>query len=121
MLTKEIIFFGQPAVVACDERCNKAWGVNQRPKVELSKDPDDYASLADDELPEAPADPGTYEGGHGKPTRPGERMNKWCVRECERCVFLKPGEPILLPDYSRRRYNFHNRQEQADKEAAQKA
>ena len=78
-------FFGQWAKVNCDGRCSKAWGINNRPKVHLSEDEDDYAFLADDELGDAPVDPGTYEGGQGKPRSVGEFPNKWCIRECERC------------------------------------
>lgn len=108
-MEKIIVYFGQPAKVGCDEKCSKAWGVNQRPRVSISPDDeDDYAFLSDDELPDAPDDPGTYEGGHGKPSSPSLAPNKWCVRECERCVMSKPGEsdkPLELPDFSKRRFN----------------
>ena len=49
----------------------------------------------------------------------GEDMNKWCVRECERSEVFEPGVPIVLRDYSRRRYNCHDRQQAADREARQ--
>lgn len=58
---------------------------------------------------EAPADPGTYEGGDAKPTYLGERLNKWCVRECERSQIVKAGEPravVEAPDLSRRLFNM---------------
>lgn len=111
MLASPIMFFGRPCILACDGNCRKAWGINLRPWASLSDDPDDFAYLADDELGEAPADPGTYEGGHGKPrphtySDPG-RHNKWCARECERgrvfdaAVVLPEG----LPDFARRRRN----------------
>jgi hypothetical protein len=75
--------------------------------VQLSAtDEEDYAFLADGELGEAPADPGTAEGGHGKPRAPGERLNKWCCRECERSVKVEPGEDFELPDFTRRVYNL---------------
>jgi hypothetical protein len=35
-------------------------------------------------------------------------MNKWCVRECERCTMSDPGkvdEPLKLRDFSKRVYN----------------
>ena len=90
---------------ACDRKCNKAWGMNSRPKVEFDKeDPDDYAFLSDDELGEAPKNPGTYEGGHAKPNDRSQIPNKWCLRECERCVISKTNESHL-PDYSKRNYN----------------
>lgn len=84
-LVKSVVFCGQSAAIACDGKCNKAWGINTRPKEELDpNNPDDYAFLADDELGEAPVDPGTSEGDHLKPQQPEDRMNKWCARECER-------------------------------------
>lgn len=108
MIVKHITFCGQPAVHACDAVCSKAWGINNRPRIEYdANDPDDYAYRSDDELVSAPADPGTYEGGHAKPRSVSgpDDINKWCVRECERSQLLRPGEPIVLRDFSRRRYN----------------
>ncbi|SFF17177.1 hypothetical protein [Methylobacterium sp. yr596] len=108
-IARQITYFGQTAVVVCDAKCNKAWGRNRRPKVQFGDDPDDYAFLADDELGEAPTDPGTYEGSHGKPTTPAERLNKWCVRECERLGMSEPAEfneVTTARDFSRRSYNM---------------
>jgi hypothetical protein len=110
MIIKAITYFGQPCAVACDAKCNKAWGVNNRPRIRFDED-DDFAYLADGELGDAPADPGTYEGGCAKPTHPSERLNKWCVRECERSTLApkdpsKPGELVELRDFSERRYNM---------------
>lgn len=104
-----VTYFGQRMRVVCDRNCAKAWGINSRPRIELSNDEDDYAFLADGELGDAPEDPGTYEGGFGKPLSPDEFPNKWCVRECERCARSKPGEyeEDLLPiDLSKRDYNM---------------
>lgn len=104
-----ITYFGQKAKVACDRQCSKAWGTNNRPRVQLSDKEDDYASLADGELGDAPVDPGTYEGDQAKPHSPDEFPNKWCVRECERCAMSAPGEwmlPLGLPDYSKRVFNI---------------
>lgn len=111
MFTRDISYFFQPCTVACDGKCNKAWGINQRPRKYLSGDPneaetseewnrraDDFVWCADDELGEAPEDPGTYEGGHGKPSGP-HNMNKWCTRECERSVLVDRGAPITLRDF----------------------
>jgi len=114
MAEKMITYFGEPARVACDELCSKAWGINSRPKVQLSDDEDDYAFLADGELPEAPADPGTYEGGQGKPSSAQYFPNKWCVRECERCRMTPPehpNDPLILLDFSKRVYNIPSRHE----------
>jgi hypothetical protein len=103
MLIKHILCFFQPAVLACDGNCGKAWGINNRPSRQLSDDPDDFAWLADWELGTAPVDPGTYEGGHGKPIDYTDplRQNKWCARECERSVIEPPGVEITLRDFSR--------------------
>lgn len=107
MHTKEIVWFGQKCQLVCDGKCNKAWGINNRPKLSLDpNDEDDVVYLADDELPDAPADPGTYEGGLGKPTSP-EHKNKWCARECERSAIIQPGDRRML-DFSKRRYNKRN-------------
>lgn len=113
---KSIVFFGQTATVACDGKCEKAWGINSRPKhyfVDEEKDPDDYEFLADGELARAPRDPGTYEGGHAKPSPDAEKLNKWCVRECERCWMSEPGRPDATPqlrDFSKRLANKPERQ-----------
>jgi hypothetical protein len=47
-MEKIITYFGQLAKVACDEKCEKAWGRSNRPKVQLSANEDDYAFLSDD-------------------------------------------------------------------------
>ena len=114
-LEKMITYVGQPAKVACDGKCDKAWGISRRPRVYLGDgnekgelDPDDFAYLSDHELGEAPADPGTYEGGHAKPrdANDAKHMNKWCVRECERSEMSDPGKhEHPLPDLGHRYYN----------------
>lgn len=110
MLKKEIIWFGKNAVLCCDGKCNKAWGMNNRPKNQLSDNEDDYEYLADHELDDAPVDPGTYECDHAKPTVVGlglrARLNKWCARECERSVIAVGDEAIKLPDLSKRYPNI---------------
>lgn len=103
---KSIIFFGQPTHVVCDAHCEKAWGSNNRPKVQLSADPDDYEYLADHELGIAPIDPGTSEGDHAKPRYLEERLNKWCTRECERSELVRDLEDFTLPDFSKRLKNI---------------
>ncbi len=105
MHTKQIRWFGSEVTLACDGKCTKAWGLNCRPKVELDpSEPDDVAWLADDELGDAPQDPGTYEGGHAKPEGPHE-MNKWCARECERSEIFDEGKEVTARDFSQRMYN----------------
>jgi hypothetical protein len=104
MHTKDVTLFGKPATVACDGNCQKAWGISARPKLRLGVDDDDVVWLADGELGEAPADPGTYEGGFAKPTGPHE-MNKWCTRQCERSTVEVKGKALTPPDYSRRVFN----------------
>ena len=118
MINETIItYFGQPARVNCDRLCSKAWGISGRPVVYLSENEDDYAFLADGELTDAPADPGTYEGGQGKPSSPDYFPTKWCVRECERCNMSAPGEstnPLPVRDFSKRRFNMYWRENQAE-------
>ncbi|MDW9481316.1 hypothetical protein GOB57_21965 [Sinorhizobium meliloti] len=105
---------GRGEIMLCDGNCRKAWGINNRPKIEFSEaDPDDYAFLPDGELGEAPEDPGTYEGGHGKPDADAgpNRQNKWCYRECERSMSLDAGEAFRRPPgFSKRLYNKRSRE-----------
>mgnify|MGYP003404605358 FL=1 len=131
-MEKIIQYFGQKAKVACDEKCNKAWGGNSRPRIypEISDtkifglgddsiypdddsiDVNDYGYCSDLELPEAPIKSDGDEGGDFKPINKNEIGNKWCVRECERCVMSKPNEydkPLKLKDFSKRLYNFYSR------------
>lgn len=91
-------------VLACDGRCDKAWGITQRPKEQLGADDDDVAYLADGELGDAPADPGTYEGASAKPASP-EGMNEWCARECERSDMASTIELLRVPDFRVRIFN----------------
>ena len=84
-LSKAITAFGTRRVLYCDGKCSKAWGINKRPRHSFDdSNPDDYEFLADQELGEAPANPGTYEGDEAKPTHFLSKLNKWCFRECER-------------------------------------
>lgn len=108
MIAKLIRFFDEEMILACDAKCGKAWGINLRPKKQLSSDVDDYEYLADHELKLAPLDPGTYEGGESKPTNEMHRLNKWCARECERSVNAIPViENFSLPNFSYRIRNIN--------------
>jgi hypothetical protein len=106
MIAKSILYFGVPSCVCCDAKCSKAWGINNRPKVQLSDNEDDYYFLADNELGQAPEQPGTWEGRDTKPTKPEDRLNKWCVRECERSDVAPEGIMVQPHDFSVRRYNI---------------
>jgi hypothetical protein len=111
MPEKLITYCGQTAKVACDGKCEKAWGLNNRSKEQLSDDEDDYAFLADGELGIAPIYPGTFEGSDGKPLSVNQFPNKWCVRECERCTMSQPGEfnlPLEVRSFEKRFYNLRN-------------
>lgn len=118
---KQITFVGQPAVILCDGKCEKAWGSSNRPKIVIPDgDDDDYFYIPDGELGTAPEDPGAYEGFHGKP-HPSEgpdRMNNWYTRECERSTFLNPRIDVFEPpkNFDRRVYNRFDRQREADQE-----
>lgn len=105
-ITKQVIAYGEPTIIGCDAQCTKAWGICNRPKVQISEDENDYYFLADHELGDAPEDPGSYEGEHGKPQCPQERLNKWCFRECERCASAPVGEPLQYPNLLARLYNI---------------
>lgn len=103
-----IIYMAAPMKVNCDEKCDKAWGIGQRPTEKLSLDPDDVVFLSDGELGTAPKNPGTYEGGEGKPINKQNIPNKWCIRECERCnksARGKSSEHLPLKDWSKRVFN----------------
>jgi hypothetical protein len=118
-ISKEVTAYGRRFVLGCDAQCSKAWGAGARPRVLLSADnPDDYAYLADHEIGAAPVDPGTGEGGDGKPLVPSERLNRWCFRACERARWAPVGEPLPERDLTRRRYNVHARQRAADESHA---
>ena len=116
MRYKAINYFGQHCILACDNKCDKAWGRNGRERVYLGDldengdiaNPDDYGYLGDGELGTAPEDPGTYEGGEGKPLA-GAPMNKWCTRECERSTIVRIKETPVLYDFSDRLYNMKKR------------
>lgn len=108
MIAKSITFFGNKCILVCDGNCEKAWGISNRPKIQLSDDIDDYEYLSDGELETAPENPGTYEGECGKPTSPTEKLNKWCARECERSEMPRDGEWFQLPDFSKKIKNIGN-------------
>ncbi len=102
-------YMDQAMRVNCDRNCGKAWGNSQRPRVQLSDDEDDYAYLADGELGDAPANPGTSEGVDFKPLSPDDFPNKWCVRECERANHSLPGEsaqPLPIKVFTERVRNI---------------
>jgi hypothetical protein len=96
-------------VLACDGRCDKAWGINGRPQVRLGDDADDYVFVPDSALGTA-ADPETWEGGHGRPSdeplEDVEQMNKWCARECERSRIFRLDELVVLRDMENPRPNM---------------
>lgn len=98
LLTREL---SGGRILACDGKCHKAFSFDSRPRVQVGpeSDPNDFAYLADDEVGEAPPD-------NGRPQAPEQRLGRWCYRECERSVIVQVGEPVALPDFSRRRYNI---------------
>jgi hypothetical protein len=109
LIQREIRTFDKEEIVACDAKCNKAWGICQRPKKNLDEnEPDDFYFLPDNELGKAPEDPGEYEGGYAKPTNELEQLNKWCVRQCERSIRRGIDDSVTedyLPDFNKRVYN----------------
>ena len=104
MLSKQIKYFGEDAFIACDGRCDKAWGRSTRPKGDDGIG--DRLLRPDSVLGTAPEDPGTYEGPDSKPLPHEEKLNRWCCRECERCALLTPlqfhdvqDKSFLLPTF----------------------
>ena len=113
MISKKIVFFGKDCVVACDGRCDKAWGHNGRPRTKLSVNPDDYVYLADEKLDKAPGPGDTNILSEGCDLKPsavpvtdGEVINRWCTRECERSTFVGMDEPLVLRDMSNPKPNI---------------
>lgn len=83
---KRIVYMGKDTVVYCDGKCEKAWGFNSRPRTEDDK------WIPDEDLGTAPSNPGTREGDEAKPLHDEPKLNKWCVRECERSNLINIGE-----------------------------
>jgi hypothetical protein len=115
LLARSIVFCGRSMVVACDGRCDRAWGVQERPRTALSPgDPDDFVWLGD-EHEDARTTPGrehlVSEGGDLRPSdvalSPGDSvlMNRWCARACERSVLVE----VVLPDMVNPRPNKKSR------------
>ena len=97
MISKRILYFGADCTVACDARCDLAWGRNTRPRDEHDEMMDDTDAVRSWGGP-APADPGTTEGRDSKPRTADRRLNKWCVRECERAWVSPLGHPDAAPE-----------------------
>ncbi|VAW78419.1 hypothetical protein MNBD_GAMMA12-616 [hydrothermal vent metagenome] len=77
-----ITFMGQKSRVACDRKCFKAWGINNRPEHENENSVDlltEVIYLRDHELGNAPNDARTTEGDNTKPLSPDSFPNKWCI------------------------------------------
>ncbi len=96
MLAKRVRYCGVEVLIVCDGKCEKAWGIATRAALTHYPDgaPDKFVPDAD--LGTAPADPRTYEGDDAKPVSPSERLNKWCIRECERGQMYGP-PPLVRP------------------------
>jgi len=92
---KMITYLGKESILACDGRCDLAWGCNGG----RYKD-NDYGWPDSEMGPPAPADPGTCEGGDSKPL--DGKLNKWCARECERASLTPTNADqieIELPEF----------------------
>lgn len=106
MRAKAIKYFGKPYILICDGLCGKAFGSNSRLKNQLSDDENNWEYLSDNELFEAPVDPGTYEHNDAKPIKDEDKLNRWCARECERSKMVEGLEYFELPDFSKRVRNI---------------
>lgn len=106
-MEKIITYFGQELKIACDEKCNKAFGIINRPRINLDEnDFDDYVFLSDDEIGEAPKKPCSMEEGNIKPSDTRLAPNNWCIQECERCEIAEINLKLKLPNFSKRVYNI---------------
>lgn len=106
-MEKNVIYFGKKVKIFCDGKCEKAWGINGRPKIQLDENnDDDFVYLSDNELGIAPEEPGTYEGVDTKPLSNEEKLNRWCCRECERCGMTDINIPIEPKNFNKRVYNI---------------
>jgi hypothetical protein len=108
MITKVVAAYGRMLTLTCDNNCEKAFGIRERPYIQLDGNVDNIAWLSDDEVGIAPIDPGTDEGGHRKPTCEKEKLNKWCFRQCERCSEFNQGEEVIVKSFDKRVYNIDN-------------
>ena len=105
LLARPMLFCGREIVLACDGRCDLAWGMERRRRRMLSAgDPDDFVYLGDGHpdvgSPPPPRELGC-EGGDFKPsavqlTDGSDKMNRWCARQCERSVGIEPRLPNLV-------------------------
>lgn len=126
-LARQITIYGRLRTIVCDGHCAKAWGcAGGRPLVQFTPgDVDDYAYLADNEIPSGTRVRWTSEGDHGKPTTPEQRLDdrhiKWCARACERAALTEDDGSLKLHDFTRRVYNRHDRQRAADEAHARGA
>jgi hypothetical protein len=68
MIKKNIIWFGKPYILQCDDKCELSKGINKG-KI-LS------------------------EGGHLKPYKDSMKLNKWCARECERSELIERTDEV---------------------------
>jgi hypothetical protein len=110
-MESNITVSNQPAIIKCDGKCDKAWGINEREKIKLSDDPDDYCYLSDRELGLAPLLSTSTKRLKNKPTNKINFPTSWCICECERSVISEPDTPygdIDVPDFNNRVYNIPN-------------
>lgn len=101
-----IVDFHGPCALVCDGRCDKAWGINGRPREQHSADPDDYTYLSDSVLQTAPPPGQTRTIAEGRDVKPSAEAltgttghvmgNRWCARECERCGVLRASHGAVL-------------------------
>lgn len=102
---KLINYFGRRTAVKCDGKCDMAWGRNGR-RYHYNDEPFSDAEMLNAVGP-APDDPGSREGGCSKPSYCDDALNKWCVRECERCDILPYDKSIADAPRKRKPYNPH--------------
>ena len=107
MFSEEITYLGNRIKVTCDGICSKAWGRSLRER------DNNHDMITDRKLGIAPADPGTYEGGEGKPASAKESPNPWCVRECERCSMQEVKTPTRGTSWLKNAITAYNEPQEA--------
>jgi hypothetical protein len=91
ILAKSILYCGTWMVLACDGRCDKAWGIEGRAKRKLSADDDDYVWLGDGELGVAPGPGETAIIEEGEDRKPS--ATALCETDSARKRRCRPGRP----------------------------
>lgn len=98
----EIPYTDNDTWISCDGKCDKAFGLAERPISENSLAEGDFEWLADDEVGDAPEVSCHTIDGENKPQLITELHNKWCIVHCERSILMTLGQEATLPNFDKR-------------------